>query len=59
MSVHRTSQAVLVSFLAAAALLIAAGPQPSSVPYVWKSVQMVGGGFVDGTVFHPTAKGVR
>jgi hypothetical protein len=30
--------------------------KPSSVPYVWKSVQMVGGGFVDGIVFHPTAK---
>ena len=33
--------------------------KPSSVPYTWKSVQMVGGGFVDGIVFHPTAKGVR
>jgi photosystem II stability/assembly factor-like uncharacterized protein len=31
----------------------------SSVPYTWKSVQMVGGGFVDGIIFHPTAKGVR
>ncbi|HEX8349477.1 MAG TPA: xyloglucanase, partial [Hymenobacter sp.] len=30
-----------------------------SVPYTWKSVQMVGGGFVDGIVFHPKAKGVR
>ncbi|HEY1922181.1 MAG TPA: hypothetical protein VGG44_05400 [Tepidisphaeraceae bacterium] len=28
-------------------------------PYVWKSVQMVGGGFVDGIVFHPTEKGLR
>jgi photosystem II stability/assembly factor-like uncharacterized protein len=27
--------------------------------YVWKSVQIVGGGFVDGIIFHPTAKGVR
>jgi photosystem II stability/assembly factor-like uncharacterized protein len=32
---------------------------PPSVPYVWKNVQMVGGGFVDGIIFHPTAKGVR
>ncbi len=39
-------------------LAFASGP-PRSVPYVWKSVQMVGGGFVDGIVFHPTAKGVR
>jgi photosystem II stability/assembly factor-like uncharacterized protein len=27
--------------------------------YVWKNVQMIGGGFVDGIIFHPTAKGVR
>jgi len=33
--------------------------RPASVPYTWKSVQMVGGGFVDGIVFHPAAKGVR
>lgn len=25
-------------------------------PYRWKNVQMVGGGFVDGIVFHPTEK---
>lgn len=31
----------------------------ASVPYTWKNVQIVGGGFVDGIVFHPTAKGVR
>lgn len=30
--------------------------KPSSTPYIWKNVQMVGGGFVDGIVFHPTAK---
>ena len=28
-------------------------------PYRWRSVQMVGAGFVDGIVFHPKAKGVR
>ena len=38
--------------------ILAAAP-PSSQPYVWKNVQMAGGGFVDGIVFHPTAKGVR
>ena len=27
--------------------------------YSWKSVQIVGGGFVDGVIFHPTAAGVR
>ena len=36
-----------------------AGPKPASVPYTWKSVQMVGGGFVDGIVFHPSVKGLR
>jgi photosystem II stability/assembly factor-like uncharacterized protein len=28
-------------------------------PYQWKSVQIVGGGFVDGIVFHPTEKNLR
>jgi hypothetical protein len=28
------------------------------VPYTWKSVQIVGAGFVDGIIFHPTAKNV-
>jgi hypothetical protein len=32
------------------------GQKPETVPYTWKSVQMVGGGFVDGIIFHPTAK---
>ena len=33
--------------------------RPRSQPYIWKNVQMVGGGFVDGIVCHPTAKDVR
>ena len=33
--------------------------QIRSEPYTWKSVQIVGGGFVDGIVFHPNAKDVR
>jgi photosystem II stability/assembly factor-like uncharacterized protein len=38
----------------------AAGAQPPpSQPYIWKSVQIVGGGFVDGLIFHPTEKGLR
>jgi len=28
-------------------------------PYTWHNVQIVGGGFVDGIVFHPTARNVR
>lgn len=30
-----------------------------STPYTWKNVQMVGGGFVDGIIFHPKVKGLR
>ena len=36
----------------------ATAPSPAAVPYTWKSVQIVGGGFVDGFVFHPSAKDV-
>jgi photosystem II stability/assembly factor-like uncharacterized protein len=28
-------------------------------PYTWKNAQIVGGGFVDGIVFHPQEKGLR
>ena len=35
-----------------------AAAEPAPVPYVWKSVPIVGGGFVDGFIFHPTAKDV-
>jgi len=39
---------------------LAASAQPSQqTPYSWKSVQIVGGGFVDGVIFHPTAPDVR
>jgi len=37
----------------------AAGQIPKQETYSWKSVQIVGGGFVDGIVFHPTANGIR
>jgi len=32
---------------------------PQHADYKWKSVQIVGGGFVDGVIFHPSAAGVR
>jgi photosystem II stability/assembly factor-like uncharacterized protein len=47
-----------VCVLTLAAFSATAGAQPASVPYLWKNVQIVGGGFVDGFVFHPTAKDV-
>lgn len=34
-------------------------PAQSQQAYIWKNVQIVGGGFVDGIVFHPSAPGVR
>ena len=33
-------------------------PQHKTIAYNWKSVQIVGGGFVDGIVFHPKEKGL-
>jgi len=53
----------LLHFIASLILIVAAiqisfGQKSTLVPYKWKSVQMVGGGFVDGIIFHPTAKGV-
>jgi photosystem II stability/assembly factor-like uncharacterized protein len=45
------------------ALLCVIGPcaaqKPIQAPYSWKNVQIVGGGFVDGVIFHPTAANVR
>jgi hypothetical protein len=35
--------------------LLSAAP-PASTPYLWKNVEIVGGGFVSGIVFHPKQK---
>ena len=32
---------------------------PKQELYKWKNVQIVGGGFVDGIIFHPTAPNLR
>jgi photosystem II stability/assembly factor-like uncharacterized protein len=48
---------VVASVLLSSTAMAQDGP-PKSEPYTWKNVQMVGGGFVDGIVFHPSAKGV-
>jgi photosystem II stability/assembly factor-like uncharacterized protein len=53
----KTLRAV-VCILAIWTLPAVAADKPAAVPYSWKSVQIVGGGFVDGFVFHPTAKDV-
>lgn len=57
MTTMNTFRAVLcaVTFSAVPAL---AAEGPAATPYTWKSVPIVGGGFVDGFVFHPTAKDV-
>jgi photosystem II stability/assembly factor-like uncharacterized protein len=59
MLANRKFLAALAFVLAAVACLMAQGNRPAAEPYTWKSVQIVGGGFVDGIVFHPTARGVR
>jgi len=64
MSARPVFAVVFVSVLIGVAFLIPVSAQnpagkPASETYTWKSVQIVGGGFVDGFIFHPTAKGVR
>jgi hypothetical protein len=60
----RNPRVILALILSAFALHLRAAAQPPRglpqwVPYTWKSVRIVGGGFVDGIVFHPTEKGRR
>jgi photosystem II stability/assembly factor-like uncharacterized protein len=49
----------IAAFVVLVAALVASAQQPQQDPYTWKSVQIVGGGFVDGVIFHPTTPGVR
>ncbi|MBS1703433.1 MAG: carbohydrate-binding protein [Armatimonadetes bacterium] len=44
--------------VAAAVLMGLLGPGPKSIPYTWKNVEIVGGGFVTGIITHPYAKNV-
>ena len=54
-----------ILFLAAAVFMLTAcndvpvSSDSGDGPYVWKNVQIVGGGFCDGIIFHPKAKDVR
>jgi len=62
LTLQRRWRALVIPAVAALSItpsLRSQGSKPASSPYIWKSVQMVGGGFVDGIIFHPTAKGVR
>lgn len=64
MRMMRSSKAALLTLLSALTLPFTAAAQNpqanhAAVPYAWKNVQIVGGGFVDGIIFHPTEKGVR
>ncbi len=57
---QRISFLVLIS----SCLLSLEGSQAQSTtitaqPYTWKNVQIVGGGFLDGIIFHPKEKGLR
>ncbi|HEX9093698.1 MAG TPA: sialidase family protein [Coriobacteriia bacterium] len=55
-----TVAALGFAFVGGIVAAVPAGPgRPASEAYAWKNVQMVGGGFVTGIVFHPTAKDVR
>jgi len=45
-------------FFIAALLNLSASAQQATQRYNWKSVQIRGGGFVDGIIYHPTKKGL-
>lgn len=46
------------SFLSGCYSIATQAQTPPAKPYVWKNVQIVAGGFVDGLVFNPAAKDV-
>jgi photosystem II stability/assembly factor-like uncharacterized protein len=49
----------VLALLLALSAMAASAQSVHQEPYSWKSVQIVGGGFVDGVIFHPTAPGLR
>lgn len=44
--------------LAGACVQLAQAAPPTATPYAWRPVAIVGGGFVDGIVFHPAVPGL-
>ena len=55
----RTQRLCSVISLILCSALVASAQATHPQTYNWKSVQIVGGGFVDGVIFHPTVPGVR
>jgi photosystem II stability/assembly factor-like uncharacterized protein len=51
--INLTLSAILFSAVAAT------GQTPGAIRYRWQNVQIVGGGFVDGVIFHPSEKDLR
>ena len=39
--------------------MAAMGQTPRAIQYRWQNIQIVGGGFVDGVIFHPSVKDLR
>jgi len=58
-SATRVFLAGLVLLLVPSAIAQNQSGKLRSQPYTWKNVQIVGGGFVDGIIFHPKEKGLR
>src|SRR4051812_18104130 len=62
MVILKTIRTIMI--LLPAVLMLQCSPESKEIKaasgnYIWKSVQVVGGGFVDGIVFHPTEKNLR
>ncbi len=54
---RRNRTAALIAALSCTGSCVA--QKAAQVSYTWKNVQIVGGGFVDGIIFHPSAADVR
>jgi len=52
----RRELCLLTLFIAAFSLKATVNAQVPDQPYQWKNVQIHGGGFVDGVIYHPTEK---
>lgn len=54
----RVSLTILLCGIFSIGLIAQSNQKIKTEPYKWKSVQIVGGGFVDGIIFHPKKKGL-